>query len=172
MGGDQVSAAANAIVQAGAQGLGLHEVLTGAMAAEFGPLPLISLPQEEALLVKFVRQMGIVLSNKGIYRRDSVVVMPDWEAHRLNILEAKTFCSWAQRHVVNYKLRYDKNGEPFTTYKDMPTEIAEKTLTSVDFLPHIPAIKKVLPIPMPVLAGDDFSLLKSGFDAGRYTFKF
>ena len=76
--------------------------------------------------------------------------------------------------MVTYKLRYDKNGEPFTTYKDMPTEIAEKTLTSVDFLPHIPAIEQVFPIPMPVLDEDGVreNPLSPGFDAGRYTFKF
>jgi|694.fasta_scaffold122526_2 hypothetical protein len=150
----------------------INEVLTGELAAKFGPLPLIQLPQDESLLLEFVRNMGSILSDKGIYRRDSVVVVPDLDMQRFNVLEAKKFCSWAQRHVVNYKLRYDKNGDPFTTYKDMPTEIAEKTLTSVDFLPLIPNIMQVLPIPLPIFDGDNLPLLAPGFDGGHYTFEF
>jgi hypothetical protein len=166
-----MSAAANTAVQAGGA-LGLHEVLTGSMAAQYGTLPLIPLPQEEDLLLKFIRQMGAVLADKGIYRRDMVIVLVDAEMPRLNILEPEVFCSWAQNYVVNYKLRYDKNGEPFTTYKDMPTEIAKKTLMSPTFSPFVPKIDEIFPIPMPCDSGDDVALMVPGFDEGKFIFVF
>jgi len=166
-----MSATANTAVQAGAT-LGLHKVLTGSMAAQYGILPLIPLPQEEDLLLKFIRQMGAVLSDKGIYRRDTVVVLVDAELPRMNILEPEVFCSWAQNYVVNYKLRYDKNGEPFETYKDMPTEIAKKTLMSPTFTPFVPRIDEIFPIPMPSEDENGVMLMLPGFEAGKFTFEF
>jgi hypothetical protein len=142
------------------------------MAAQYGTLPLIPLPQEEDLLLKFIRQMGAVLADKGIYRRDMVVVLVDAEVPRMNILEPEVFCSWAQNYVVNYKLRYDKNGEPFTTYKDMPTEIAKKTLMSPTFTPFVPRIDEIFPIPMPCGSEDDVVLMSPGFDSGKFIFGF
>ena len=164
-----MSATANTAVQAGAT-LGLHKVLTGSMAAQYGILPLIPLPQEEDLLLKFIRQMGAVLSDKGIYRRDTVVVLVDAELPRMNILEPEVFCSWAQNYVVNYKLRYDKNGEPFETYKDMPTEIAKKTLMSPTFTPFVPRIDEIFPIPMPREDENGIILMLPVFEACKFTF--
>jgi hypothetical protein len=167
-----VSATASSAVSVGADA-GLHEVLTGSMAARYGTLPLIPLPQEEDLLTRFIQQMGAILSDKGIYRRDTVIMLPDVKIARLNIMEAEVFCSWAQEFVVNYKIRYDKNGEPFTTYKDMPTEIAKKTILSPRFREHVPEIEEVFPIPLPADDGNGgLKLLKPGFDQGRFTFEF
>ena len=153
--------------------LTINEVLTGSMAAEYGPLPMIPLPQDEDLLTKFIRQMGALLADKGIYRRDTVIVLPDAKIARLNILEPEVFCSWAQEHVVNYKMRHNKNGEPFKIYKDMPTEIAKKTILSPRFREYVPEIEEVFPIPMWV---DDVNggmkLLPPGFEAGKFVFKF
>lgn len=174
MGGDQVSVATSATVAVGGTGsAGLHEVLTGPMAARYGVLPLVPLPQEEDLLTSFIQQMGALLQGHGIYRRDAVIVLPDESVARLNIMEPEVFCSWAQERVVNYKIRYDKNGEPFTTYKDMPTEIAKKTLLSPIFRRYVPEIEEVFPIPLP---GDDadggLKLLVPGFEAGKFVFEF
>lgn len=158
-------------------GVGLHEVLTGPMAIEYGALPLIPLPQDVGecpdLLIKFIHKMGEILSDKGIYRRDTVIMLPDAKIARLNIMEAEVFCSWAQEFVVNYKTRYDKNGEPFTTYKDMPTEIAKKTILSPRFREYVPEIEEVFPIPMWVDDVDGgMKLLPPGFEAGKFVFEF
>lgn len=153
--------------------LTINEVLTGSMAAEYGPLPMIPLPQDEDLLTKFIRQMGALLADKGIYRRDTVIVLPDAKIARLNILEPEVFCSWAQEHVVNYKMRHNKNGEPFKIYKDMPTEIAKKTILSPRFREYVPEIEEVLPIPMPErMVNCSFKISDPGFLNGKFTFAF
>lgn len=166
-----MSAASSSVVNVGADA-GLHEVLTGSMAMRYGTLPLIPLPQEEDLLTRFIQQMGAILSDKGIYRRDTVIMLPDAKIARLNIMEAEVFCSWAQEFVVNYKTRYDKNGEPFTTYKDMPTEIAKKTILSPRFREHVPEIEEVFPIPVPGYDAGALKLLTPGFGAGKFVFEF
>ena len=153
-------------------GIGIQEVLTGPMAARYGALPVIPLPQDEDLLNSFIEQMGAILADKGIFRRDTVIILPDSKISRLNLMEPEVFCSWAQYHVVNYKLRYDKNREPVYVYKDMPTEIAKKTIMSPKFREYVPEIKEVFPIPMP---GEDESgvmLMLPGFEAGNFTFEF
>ncbi len=167
-----MSAAASSVVSVGMD-VGLHEMLTDSMAKRYGALPLIPLPQEEDLLTRFIQKMGAILSDKGIYRRDTVIMLPDAKIARLNIMEPEVFCSWAQEFVVNYKTRYDKNGEPFTTYKDMPTEIAKKTIMSPRFREYVPEIEEVFPIPLPADDGNGgLKLLEPGFDQGRFTFEF
>jgi len=171
MGGKQVSASANAVVSLGAA-TGLHQVLTEEMALRYGPLPLIPLPQDEDLLTRFIQQMGAILSDKGIYRRDTVVMLPDAKIARLNMLEPEVFCSWAQEYVVNFKLRYDKNGDSITVYKDMPTEIAKKTILSPRFQEYVPEIEEVFPIPIPEETDGRIRILEPGFADGKFVFKF
>lgn len=174
---NQVSANVNTAVSLANPGIGLHEVLTGPMALEYGALPLISLPQDigdcPSLLTKFIQQMGAILSDKGIYRRDTVIMLPDAKIARLNIMEPEVFCSWAQEYVVNYKVRYDNEGEPLTSYKDMPTELAKKTILSPKFREYVPEIDEVFPIPLPANdSAEGLKLLKPGFEAGKFVFEF
>jgi len=160
-------------IRLGVADRGLIEVLTGPMAARYGAVPVIPLPQDEDLLNWFIEEMGAILADKGIYRRGTVIMLPDAEMVRLNVMEAKVFCSWAQYNVVNYKTRWGKNGDPIRVYKDMPTEIAEKTLSSPIFLRNIPEIEEVLPIPMPErLVDGGIKISDPGFLNGKFTFAF
>jgi hypothetical protein len=70
-------------------------------------------------------------------------------------------------------IRYDKNGEPFVTYKDMPTEIAKKTILSPRFREYLPEIKEVYVVPVPVDTADGgLKLLEAGFEDGKFVFDF
>jgi hypothetical protein len=170
VGGNQMNAAANAIVSS--SGVRLHQVLTEGMADRYGLLALIRLPQEEDILLDFIEQMGAILSDKGIFRRDSIAVLADCNKARLNELEPEVFCSWAQSFVINFKITYDNNNIPQTSYKDMPTEVAKKTLMSPSFLKHIPEITDLFPIPLPIKINGTCQLISPGFNDGSYTFEF
>jgi len=151
----------------------LRRVLTGEMAIRFGSLPVVPLPQDDEPLLGWIRDVADILKDKGIYRRDKVIVVPDDEGHRLEVMEPKAFCSWIQQYLMGCRIKYDKNGEPFDAYKDVPTEVAEKTLLSHAFIPSVPRIEDVLPAPMPSLDADgNLSLMPVGFHAptGTYTF--
>lgn len=152
----------------------LRLVLTGDMAARFGPLPVVPLPQDDEPLLGWIRDVADILKDKGIYRRDKVIVVPDDEGRRLEVMEPKAFCSWIQEFLMGCKIKYDKNGEPYHAYKDVPTEVAEKTLLSHAFIPYVRRIEDVLPVPMPTLdAEGNLSLMPVGFHppTGTYTFE-
>ncbi len=148
----------------------LHEVLTGEMASRYGPLPVVPLPTDDELLIGFVHALGSHLRGKGIFRRDYVVVIPDEEKHRIRSINADSFCSWSQQHVVTSKTKYDANGQPYTVYKDMPGEVAKKVLESVLLRPFLDEIEEVHEVPLPCADGSD--LLRPGLTSGTFTFAF
>ena len=151
----------------------LREVLTGAMALRYGPLPIVALPQDDEVLTSFIRACAEILADKGIYRRDTIVVVPYAEKRRLMLMEAKAFCSWMLHHLMPSKTKYDKQGDPFPVFKDVPTEVAEKVLVSQDFWQHLPEIEVINPAPMPVLRKDGtLALLTEGYDAKTGTLTF
>ena len=149
----------------------IYEVLAGEMGAKYGALPVVPLPQEDELLISFVHSMGEHLKTKGIYRRDRVIVIPNEERVRLDEMEPEMFCSWSQSFVVTSKIRHDKNGEPFSVYKDMPTEAAKKVLVSTHFYPYLSAIDEVHTVPLPKCDAEwNVELMPPGFDSGIFTF--
>jgi hypothetical protein len=148
----------------------LHEVLTGEMASRYGPLPVVPLPAEDELLIGFIHSMGSHLRGQGLYRRDYVVVVPDDEKHRIRAISADSFCSWSQAHVVTSKTKFDANGQPYTVYKDMPTEVAKKVLDSVWLKPFLEEIEEVHSVPLP--RHDGMALMQPGFTDGIFTFAF
>ena len=147
----------------------IYEVLAGEMGAKYGALPVVPLPQEDELLIGFVHSMGEHLHAKGLYRRDRVIVVPNAVRARLDEMTPEMFCSWSQLHVVTSKTKHDKNGEPFSVYKDMPTEAALKVLVSIFFFPYIEEIEEVNPVPMPK-DGEEITLMPPGFDGWKFTF--
>lgn len=155
----------------------LYEVLAGEMGTKYGALPVVALPQEDELLIAFVHAMGEHLGDKGLYRRDRIIVIPNDERALLDEMTPEIFCSWSQAHVVTSKIKHDKNGEPFSVYKDMPTEAALKVLVSTFFVPYIPRIEVVHSLPLPKIVppaeGEAWgvALREPGFDEGVFTFK-
>ena len=152
----------------------LYEILTGEMGAKYGALPVINLPQEDELLIAFAHAMGEQLADKGLYRRDRVIVIPNELRARLDEMTPEMFCSWSQLHVVTSKIKHDRNGEPFPVYKDMPTDTSLKVLVSVFFYPYIEEIEEMHPVPMPKDGEDNdepVTLRQPGFDGGIFTFQ-
>lgn len=149
----------------------LREVLAGTLGERYGALAVVPLPQDDELLIGFVKALAEVLKDKGLYRRDKVIMIPYDEKRRLEVMEAKAFCSWTQRFVVGSKTKYDA-GKPYTVKKDVPTEVAEKTLMSWDFFPEIPEIHEIHPAPMPLLRDDKLVLMEEGYDKDSGTLTF
>jgi hypothetical protein len=147
----------------------IYSMLSGELAAKYGPLPMVPLPQEDEMLLGFVQGMAHFLRDKGLYRRDDVIVIVDDRKKRLVTISAKAFCSWTQHIVATSKTKYDANGDPYEVVKDMPTEVAEKVLLSFDFLESLPEIEDIHPVPLP-MDGAEISLLDEGYDRGILSF--
>lgn len=151
----------------------LREILPWPMGARYGPLPMVPLPQDDEVLLGVIEACADILRDKGIYRRDNIVVIPYEQRRRLMMMEAKMFCSWVLHFLMPTRTKWDKDGEPFTVCKDMPTEVAEKVLLSMDFWPALPEIEAVHAAPMPVIREDGtLALLGEGYDSETRTLTF
>ena len=165
-----MSVAAAEVVEERALVPALHEVMTGELAARYGPLPVVPLPAEDELGIGFVHAMGSHLRGCGLYRRDYVIVYADEAKRRLRQMTPESFVTWSQAHVVTSKTKHDANGQPYTVYKDMPSEVANKVLASVFLTPYVDEIEEMHPVPIPNEIG--LELLPPGFQDGIYIFSF
>ncbi len=148
----------------------LHEVLTGELADRYGALPVVPLPGEDELIIGFIHAMGSHLRGCGLYRRDYVYVVADESKRRFVPMTAESFVSWSQSHVVTCKTKHDGNGQPYTVYKDMPTEVARKVLQSEFLPPYVDEIEEVYPVPLP--KENCLDLFQPGYEDGIFTFGF
>jgi hypothetical protein len=151
---------------------GIHEVLTGRLGARYGAIPVIPMPQENELIIGFVQSLAHHLKGKGLYRRDRLVMIPNYEQGRLVIMSDNHFCVWSQKYVVTSKEKRTKDGEIYTVMKDMPTDSAKKTLESDMFVYSLGRIDEVHGVPMPKLSGGNISLMESGYDEELKVFTF
>ncbi|MDR0532521.1 MAG: hypothetical protein LBH01_01045 [Verrucomicrobiales bacterium] len=151
----------------------LEETLSGPLAKKYGPLPKVALPGNDELLLDFAKQLLEKLKDKGLYRRDKIPVVPFRQGRRLEAMDAVAFRSWVERHVVCYRTRYDREGNPVDELRSMPRELAAAVLESWDFWPGLPEIERCHPVPMPVLRADGtLELLEPGYDAESKTLTF
>lgn len=118
----------------------LQEVLSGWQMAKYGPKPIVPLPGDDELSSRFAKQLLQILR-----RRDNVIVLPDAEAGCLRAVRAHAFSTWVEHHLCCYKMKFDRNGEPYQVLRTMTTEQAEKVLACEDFWRSLPQIEAVHP---------------------------
>lgn len=151
----------------------MRETLSGALAARYGVLPLVALPGDNEPLMGFLLDVADILRGVGIYRRDYLIVLPDCEKRRLREMKPEMFCSWSQRYFMGFKTRYDANDEPYVVTKDIPTDVAIKTLASGVVLESVPEIERVLPVPLPFFSDEGtLDVLPVGFYEPRGAFTY
>lgn len=150
----------------------LRKTLSGVLAVQYGALPIVPLPSDDTPSLGFVRDVADILKDSGIYRRDNLIVLPDTSKRRMVQMSPEIFCTWCQNYFMGSKTKYDSNDEPYEVIKDVPTDLAAKTLCSLAFVPKIPEIQKVIPAPMPYFDGENIELTPVGFheQSGVYTY--
>ena len=152
----------------------LQEVLTGWQSVKYGPLPKVQLPADDALLSRFAQEILEIVRMKGIYRRDNVPVLPDPVRGRLEILDAQTFRTWVERHLVCFKQKFDKDGEPFDVLRTMNKETAEGVLKCMEFRSGLVEVVSVNPVRLPSIDEEtgELTLLQPGYDERTKTLTF
>jgi hypothetical protein len=152
----------------------LQEVLTGPQVAKYGAMPIVLLPGDDELSSHFAAELLQILRDKGIFRRGNVVVLPDLEAGCLRVVRAHAFSTWVERHLCCYKMKFDRNGEPYHVLRTMTTEQAEKVLACEDFWKGLPEIEAVNPARSLSIDGEtgEMSLLQPGYDEKTKTLTF
>ena len=150
------------------------ELLEGRLAERHGSKPKVELPGDDMLLIEFARQLASILKDKGLYRRDTVAVVPNDEQRRVGTVTCSTFRSLAEEHIVCFKTRYTNEGVPYDVLRTMPGETADGVLSSRTFWRELPVIIRVNPVPMPMLRKDNQIVLQTGgydHDTQTLTFK-
>lgn len=151
----------------------VHEVLCGKLGKKYGALPMVPLPQDDEILVSWMKTAAFHLQGSPLLRRDRLMVIPDPEKHSMLTMSAPMFCSWALDYFVPYKMKSPRDGDPYPVLRDMPSDVAEKTLCSTHFVPHIPRVDQVNPVPMPKFCADgSLVLMMPGYDAESRTYTF
>lgn len=121
---------------------GLEIALHGSARQE-AKLPSIELPGDGRAMIDFVRELVRVLKDKGLYRRDTMVVYP-YAEKRLERLEAAAFVTWAELHASFYKKRWDEEaGAFYNVVRSMPGSVAEHAMCSLSFWVELPEIVRV-----------------------------
>jgi hypothetical protein len=152
----------------------LAELLSGPQSRKYGALPKVELPSDDALLLRFAKQILAVVRNKGIYRRDNVPVLAHPALFRLEILEPQTFRTWVEHFLVCYKRRFDRNGTPYDVLRTMSKEQAEGVLKCAEFWSGLPEIEAVNPERSLAIDPEtgEMSLLSAGYDPKTKTLTF
>jgi len=152
----------------------IQEILVGALAAQFGHLPKIELPGDDSRLLECAEAVLHHVREKGLYRRDSVVVVIFQEKQRLEMMTAEAFRTWVEKHITFFKVRHMKNGEPYEVLRTIPHEGASGILASWAFWPNLHEIEQCHYVSLPVWLGEDGTLLPEGYakEHKTLTFKF
>lgn len=161
----------------------LREVLTGDLAATHGPLPKLLLPGDDAPISTFIEEAYEIIVRSQtdspditpqLFRRDVLPIIPLPGTRRFAPMKPEYFLSWAERHFMPFKTRYDREGTPFDVIKSMTKEIAKSCLESITAMQNLSNIKRTYPIPMPVIpeGGGKLRLAMPGYDeeTGSYVF--
>ena len=152
----------------------LREVLTGPQTVKYGAIPKVQLPADDTLLSRFAREILAIVRMEGIYRRDNVPVLPNPMRRHLEILDAQTFRTWVESHLVCFKQKFEKNGEPFDVLRTMNKETADGVLKCMEFRSGLPELQAVNPVRLPSIdeETDEITLLEAGYDEKTKTLTF
>lgn len=151
----------------------LRERLAGPLAATYGNLPKLQLPGEDNPIHHFCRELAELLKDTGIYRRDSIIHVPNASKRRLDILSPAAFRSFSSHNVWTFKYKHDKDGEKFDVGKSITKDEAQAVLESWDFFPAIPEIETIIPVPMPRIdETGSMTFTKPGYDPASKSYTF
>ena len=136
-----------------------------ATSSAHGKLPQIELPGDRRSMIDFVRELALVLKDKGLYRRDTVVVYA-YADKRLEMLDVSAFVTWAELHAGFYKKRWDEEaGSFFNVVRSMPGSVSEHAMRSLSFWVEMPEIVRVNKVQKSVRrANGIMELLPVGYD--------
>jgi hypothetical protein len=133
--------------------------------------PKVQLPGDGRVLSDTAAEVGALLKDEDIFRRGSLVFHPPKTEREFQPMTADTFRSWAEQHLLCFKLRMTPFRELVRVIRTMSTSDAEGILASPQFLAPLREVERFNPVRMPVRrASGEIVLLPEGYDAPSLTF--
>ena len=129
----------------------------------------IELPCDGRAISEFASDLGGVLSDTPMFLRgDMPVRLKDSKLHSIS---ADEFITLVENHVEIGAFRSTKEGQRYFARKSMRGDIARTVLASQQFLTQLRPLKRLNPIPLPVMRqSGKIELLRPGYDVESQTF--
>lgn len=134
-------------------------------AGDGGRPEWVRLPGPGRTVSQFARELGAVLCDRGLFRRDLVPVTVHPETGRMDAMNAERFLTFVEDHAITHDIKF-KEGEVHNIPKTMPVTVARAVLASDQFVWQLPAVDRVNQVRLPVMRADGrIELLEEGYDA-------
>jgi hypothetical protein len=131
-------------------------------------VPYVRLPTENYLLSQTAREIGGILKNNGIFKREKKVVTIDKRKGGWELMDADTFRSYCEDYMVPARLKV-MDEEKVWKSMTMTRDVAIGVLKAPAFLEQQRELLRVNSVPMPVWReggekGGRIELLQPGYD--------
>src|SRR5688572_29074094 len=136
--------------------------------------PKVKLPGDNRELSQFATEIGRLVRNHHLFRRDRTAVIINGEKQRLDVMSPEMLRTWVELHLCCYKEKSLREGAEryITIVKTMNLDTARGTLEAMQFWMQLPEIKRINQTRLPVFRADgSIDLLKPGYfgEQGIYT---
>lgn len=145
------------------------EETTGGGRSSAVHLPLLQLPGNGRPIGQFAHELGQLLAEKDIFRRNGCAFTFDPSGKKLEPASPTWFRSWAEQHVCFFKMSPGQNR--LSLAATMTDDSARVVLEAPQFLAHLREIERVHSCRMPILRRDgNVVLLQEGYDRESATY--
>ena len=135
------------------------------------PRPKIEVPASRSRLSsEFASELGRLVTGRGFFAKDGIVVCPDTERASLVALTAIAFRTKIEDYVIPFKVLKDHAGDRIV-FRTLSREEADTVLHSEQFIKELPTIRAVNNLRLPVVrASGTVELLPEGYDVESMIF--
>jgi hypothetical protein len=135
--------------------------------------PQILLPTDNWLVSNFADKIGSALSGADIFNRQGIPFTIHPIRKEMCSVTPDVFRTHVENWLVCYRLRKDKDGKPQRVFRTMSKFDAEAVLVSEAFLKHLPPIRRLNHIRLPILRQNGrVEPLPLGYDKESQIFTF
>ena len=136
------------------------------------PRPKIEIPtSRNRLSSEFASELGPILAKHEFFAKDLVVVCPDPEKACLTTVTGRAFRTKIEDYVIPFRAIKTEHGNLLQFNRTISKEEAETILESSHFIKHLPRIRAVNNVQLPIKrSSGQIELLPEGYDPPNMIF--
>lgn len=129
--------------------------------------PKVMLPGDNRELGQFAKDIGGIVSQRDLFRRDTAPVVVNADKQRLDSVTPESLRTWVETHLVCFKDKMLGQGDSSHTIqivKTMNVDTARGTLAAWQFWGQLPEIERLNQTRLPVMCRDGrIELMRPGY---------